>query len=132
MTGGRGGRGTGEGTVGGSCGERHTPASAPSSRVVQPRVEENVRKRDSLVSLHHEALPDKVLALGRESYPEAQFCPADLLVCLEGDVATHHVKEEDAQRPNGRLLTVIAGVADPLGRSIHSRACNEIIREFLT
>ena len=45
----------------------------------------------------------------------------DLLVLLEGNVATHHVEEQDSQRPDGGRPTVVAVEADPLGRAVHAR-----------
>ena len=56
-----------------------------------------------------------------EADAEAEFGPANLLVGFEGDVATHHVEEEDAEGPDRGLLAVVAAVADPLRRSINTR-----------
>ena len=55
-----------------------------------------------------------------ESGAELEVCVADLLILLEGDVAADHVVKEDAQAPNGGWDSVIAAVANPLGRSINS------------
>ena len=51
---------------------------------------------------------------------EAQLCAADLLVRLKGDVATDHVKEQDAQGPDGGALPVIATLADPLRGGVNA------------
>ena len=56
----------------------------------------------------------EVLAGLGDSLSEAQLGAADLLVRLEGDVATHHVEEQDAEGPDGGALPVIATLADPL------------------
>ena len=43
---------------------------------------------------------------------------ADVLVRLEGDVATDHVVEEDSQGPHGRLFAQVAAEPHPLGRRV--------------
>ena len=43
---------------------------------------------------------------------------ADVLVGLEGDVATDHVVEEDSQGPHGRLFAQVAAEPHPLGRRV--------------
>ena len=43
---------------------------------------------------------------------------ADLVVCLEGDVAADHVVEEDAQGPDGGLGAQVPRTPDPLGRGV--------------
>ena len=110
---------------GGTCeGRVRRRARGVRRRLVQPRVAQDVGEGDALIGLHHQALPDEVLALGREPHSEAQLRPADLIVRLERDVAAHHVEQEDAQRPDRGLLPVVARVPDPLGRGVDSRACN--------
>jgi hypothetical protein len=53
---------------------------------------------------------------------ELNLSRADLLVLLEGDVAADHVVEEDAKRPDGGGVAVVAVATDPLWRRINSRA----------
>ena len=43
---------------------------------------------------------------------------ADLVVCLEGDVAADHVVKEDAQGPDGGLGAQVPRTPDPLGRGV--------------
>ena len=87
---------------------------------MEPGVAQDVGEGDALVGLDHQALPDQVLALGGKADAEAQLRPADLLVRLEGNVAADHVEEEDAERPDGGLFAIVAGVADPLRRGVHA------------
>ena len=70
--------------------------------------------------LHSDTLPQEVFAGLRDSLSEAQLGFADLLVRLEGDVATDHVKEQDAEGPDGGALPVIATLADPLRGRVHT------------
>ena len=62
----------------------------------------------------------EVLAGLRDSLSEAQLGAADLLVRLEGDVATDHVKEQYAEGPDGGALAVIATLADPLRGGVNA------------
>ena len=70
--------------------------------------------------VHAKALPHKVLAHRRDAVTKPEISDADLLVGLEGDVAAHHVKEEDAQGPDGGQLSVVTVLADPLRGGVHS------------
>ena len=90
----------------------------------QPRVAEDGGEGRPLSRVHSKALPYKVLALRRHPVSEPEFRDADLLVRLEGDVATDHVEEEDAEGPDGGELPVVTVLSDPLWRGVHSRACN--------
>ncbi len=92
---------------------------------------QDVGEGDALVGLDHQALPDQVLALGGEADAEAQLRPTDLVVRLEGDVTADHVEQEDAEGPDGGFLSIIAGVANPLRRGIHSGSCKEKETKYL-
>ena len=81
----------------------------------QPRVAEDGGEGRPLSRVHSKALPYKVLALRRHPVSEPEFRDADLLVRLEGDVATDHVVEEDSQGPHSRLLAKVAAEPHPLG-----------------
>ncbi len=96
-------------------------AGDATSVLVEPWMPQDVRQADALVALDSQALTDEVLALDRQAYSESKPRPADLIVCLEWDVATHHVEEQDAKGPHRRLLTVVARVADPFWWGIDSR-----------
>ncbi len=50
---------------------------------------------------------DKVLALVCEPPAELDLGHADLLVPLEGNVAAHHVVQQDPQTPDGRRVAVV-------------------------
>lgn len=59
----------------------------------------------------------------RDPPAEQHLAPGDLLVVLEGDVAAHHVVQQDPQRPHGGRAAVVAVVLDPLWRAVNSCAC---------
>ena len=65
-------------------------------------------------------LPDEVLTFETEPDSKSKLGPANLIVSLEGDVAAHHVVEEDAHGPDGGLFTVVPVGPDPLGRGVHT------------
>ena len=46
----------------------------------------------------------------------------DLLVMLEGNVATDHVEEQYSEGPDGSWPAVIAVETDPLRRAVHTCA----------
>ena len=58
-----------------------------------------------------------------------------MLILLEGDVATHHVEEEDSQGPDGQGLGFVTVAANPLWRGVDSSAvkvCVVILLEKCT
>merc|ERR1719229_918923 len=59
-----------------------------------PGVEEELLDEDAVARPYPQAPLDEVLALKGEAGAELDLGRADLLVLLEGDVATHHVVEE--------------------------------------
>lgn len=69
--------------------------------ILQPRMVENVFQRRPVRGAHGQAPLDEVLALERDAPSEEELSPDDVLVLLEGDVPTHHVIQQDAQRPDG-------------------------------
>ena len=85
----------------------------------QPGVGDDGGEAGPALSLHPEALSDQVLTLGGHSVAEPHLRHTDLFVRLEGDVATDHVEEEDAQGPDGGELPVVSVVSDPLWRGVH-------------
>ncbi len=107
----------------------HGPASSssipsPSRSHPEPGVAKEGLKAGALLADDLEALPNQVLAFGAESGAEADVRATDLLVGLEGDVAAHHVKEEDAEAPDGGLFAIIPRQSNPFRRSVNSRTCN--------
>ena len=66
------------------------------------------------------ALTHQVLALWRDAIPKPKVGGADLLVRFEGDVAAHHVKEEDAKGPDCGKFAVVTVLTNPLGWRVHS------------
>lgn len=74
-------------------------------------------------SVQAEAGVDEVPARG--AYPTFEQRPggADLVVPLERDVTADHVEQQDAQRPNLCLLTVVALPTDPFWWAVHPGAC---------
>lgn len=69
--------------------------------VLQPRMVENVFQGRPVRGAHGQAPLDEVLALERDAPSEEELASDDVLVLLEGDVPTHHVVEQDTQRPDG-------------------------------
>ena len=67
---------------------------------------------------------DELLAGLGHVFPEVEVAGHDLLVPLEGDVPTDHVVEEDAEAPHRGAAALVPVQLDPLGRRVHSRACN--------
>ena len=86
----------------------------------QPRVAEDGGEGRPLSRVHSKALPYKVLALRRNPVSEPEFRNTDLLVRLEGDVATDHVVEEDTQRPDCQAVCCVPSVFDPFGWSVYA------------
>ena len=89
----------------------------------EPGVGKDGGEGGAVPGVHPQALPHQVLALSRHPVAEAQLRDADLVVALEGDVAAHHVEEQDAEGPDRRQLAVVTVLSDPLGRGVDSRAC---------
>lgn len=54
----------------------------------------------------------------RDPSAEHGLGPDDLLVPFEGDVATDHVKEQNAQRPDGERDSSVGLGQDPLWRTV--------------
>jgi len=75
---------------------------------------------DPVCWLDSEAGSHKVPALLRHILPEVQLGVADLLVLLEGDVATDHVEQEDTQAPHSEWVGFVPVAADPLWWCVHS------------
>ena len=92
--------------------------------VSQPAVAEDVGERDSVRLLHPQASRDQVPAGSRDMIAELQLSTADLLVPLEGDVATDHVEEEDPQGPDGGAVPMVLVERDPLRRGVDSGPFN--------
>ena len=87
--------------------------------LVEPGVGDDGGEGGPGLGVHPEALSDQVLALGRHSVAEPHIGHTDLLVRLEGDVATDHVEEQDAEGPDSGQLTVVSVVSDPLRWGVH-------------
>ena len=68
---------------------------------------EQVRQVQPVLGSDAKAASDQLLALRRHVTAEVDLGVADLLVLLEGDVALHHVVEQDAQRPDGQGVALI-------------------------
>ena len=68
---------------------------------------EQVRQVQPVLGSDAKAASDQLLALRRHVAAEVHLGVADLLVLLEGDVALHHVVEQDAQRPDGQGVALI-------------------------
>ena len=65
-------------------------------------------------------LSDKIPALLWNVFLEMDWlCVANLLVCLEWDVPTNHVKKEDTQTPNSRTGAMVVMQTDPLRGSVN-------------
>ena len=80
---------------------------------------ENVADVDSVLDTPGEAAADQVPHLRTESPGEHQLAGEDLGVLLPGDVATHHVIEEDPQGPDGGRASLVTPCGQPLGRGVH-------------
>lgn len=59
----------------------------------------------------------------RDSPPEEDLPPCDLLIMFKWDVPTHHVIQQDTQGPNCGRATVVPMIFDPLWWAVHSCAC---------
>ena len=75
---------------------------------------EDLLKTNPIVWSDLQAAGDEALAVIGDIASEVELGVADLLVLLEGDVATDHVEEEDAKGPYGGGHAVVARAADPL------------------
>lgn len=60
---------------------------------------------------------------------EGHLSSEDLVVLFEGDVPTHHVVQQHAQRPHGGRATVVPMGPDPLWRTVHPRTCRDTGRD---
>ncbi len=96
-----------------------------------PWMVEDVLEGDSVGGSQPQAAANEILTLVGEARSKLDLGVADLLVLLEGDVAAHHVVEEDAETPDGGGAGVITRAANPLGRRVHSRTCNRVIKRRL-
>lgn len=67
---------------------------------LHPLVIDDVLKRWPLSRSQGQAQLDQLLALCGDSSSEEHLASYDLLVLLEGDISTHHVIQQDTQRPN--------------------------------
>ena len=76
-----------------------------------------------------ETTGQQIPALGRQSTVVSPVRKPQhyLRVRLEGNVATKHVVEEDAQGPHCQTVGCVAPVFDPLWRSIDPSTCNNNI-----
>lgn len=106
-------------------GSTTTRPSADGGARQQPRVAKYGNKAGSVLGPYPQAGADKVLALAGHAAGKVQLGLADGLVGLKGDVAAHHVEEEDPQGPYSQGLGFVLGATDPLGRSIDSGSCND-------
>jgi len=72
----------------------------------QPGVVGQVSQGKSFFGVHLQAASDQTLHLlaQLQLWEPCKLGSADLSVALEGDVAAHHVVEEDAQGPDGEAL----------------------------
>ena len=93
-------------------------------RVSHPAVSQDVGERDSVRLLHTQTSCDQVPAGSRDLSAELQLTTADLLVLLEGDVATDHVEEEDPQGPDSGAVSMVLVEPDPLRRGVDSGPFN--------
>lgn len=85
-----------------------------------PGVLQDVLQVDPVLRPHPQTGVDQVAArLGRGA-TKVQAGQHDLLVLLEGDVALHHVEEEDAKGPHSGRATQVALAGDPLGGCVHT------------
>ena len=76
--------------------------------VQHPGMLEDGLKADPVSGSDPQTGEDQSLTLlGQVRYSEPQICRTDLLVCLEGDVATNQVVEEDAMGPDAGGLGVV-------------------------
>lgn len=57
-----------------------------------------------------------------DSSSEEHLASYDLLVLLEGDISTHHVIQQDTQRPNCGWPPMVPMVFDPFRWTVHSSA----------
>ncbi len=93
---------------------------------LKPRMHQDLFQSRSVGWPEFQAAQHQVLALGRQASrtTEAHLGADDLFVLLERNVSTHHVVEQDAQRPHGRRPAVVTSLPDPLGWRIHSCTCH--------
>ena len=68
----------------------------------KPGVVDHIGESESFFSVHLEAARDQALHLLAQLQlrEPGEVSPADLGVGLKGDVATHHVVEEDSEGPD--------------------------------
>lgn len=50
----------------------------------------------------------------------------DVSVSLKGNVSTHHIKQQDAQRPDGERKCFVTLMKDPLGWTVNSGSFKQI------
>ena len=80
----------------------------------------------SVTGIRVQTAPDHVLELGAQlRVPRPVGQPQqDLAVRLKGDVATHHVVQQDAQGPDCQSVCRVPSVFDPLRGGVDSGSCS--------
>ena len=94
---------------------------APARR--HPGVREDVLEVNAVLGPDPETGPDEGLAVGGDGAAQVDLGRANLVVLLEGDVAAHHVVEEDAEGPDCEWSRLVPVAPDPLRWRVHSRTC---------
>ena len=76
----------------------------------EPGVGGHLGEGQPLLGVHHQAARDQALHLLAQLQlgEPGELGSADLSIALKGDVATHHVVEEDAQGPDGQALRPVS------------------------
>ena len=95
-----------------------------------PGMVEQTRQVKPVLGSDAKATSDQLLTFRWDVATEVHLGVADLLVLLKGDVALHHVVEEDAQGPDGERVSLVSRASDPFWGSVYSGACREIVLDF--
>ena len=64
-------------------------------------------------------MPDKILALVRNSVSEPELSCADLFITLKWNVTTHHIIQQDTKTPHCQLVSIVTFLDDPLRRRVN-------------
>ena len=69
-----------------------------------------------------QALTDEISHAFRRLAAPLQLSLENLIILFEGNIPANHIKEEDAQGPDGGTDPLVAMILDPLGRTVNARA----------
>ena len=88
--------------------------------LLYPRMLKNHVDVNPLIHRPGETPRDQIFTVRRNLPAEQEVTTTDLEVFLPGDVATHHVVEEDSQGPHSGRASLVSPTEDPLWRGVHT------------